>query len=225
MSRRAALFDLDGTLVESGPGIMAAVRRTMQALGRPLDPAEDLSWVVGPPLTDVFARLLAPTADPRLEEAMLRYRADWDAHGLPESRAFHGIPAALEAFRADGWALFVATSKPRPVALRVLAHVGLADLFGAIYGPPEDGSPLAHKPELIAHVLDREGLAAGHTVMLGDRSFDISGAHANKLRAVGVLWGYGGPAELEQAGADAIAASPAELLQAAAGLLHGGVQK
>ena len=65
-----------------------------------------------------------------------------------------------------------------------------------------------------------QGLSAGHTVMIGDRSFDITGAHANDLRAVGVLWGYGGSAELEQAGADALAERPEELLEACGGLLH-----
>ncbi len=125
----------------------------------------------------------------------------------------------LDALAADGFTLFVATSKPASVARRILSHLGLAGKFRAIYGAAVDGV-LSHKPELIAYVLDTQGLDPARVVMVGDRSFDISGAHANQVRAIGVLWGYGDRAELEQAGADALADAPADVLSLAAGLLH-----
>ncbi len=105
------------------------------------------------------------------------------------------------------------------MARRLLAHLGLAARFRAIYGAASDGV-LAHKPELLAYVLATQGLDPAATVMIGDRSFDISGAHANEVRAIGVLWGYGGREELEQAGADALAEIPADLLGMATGLVH-----
>ncbi|MBN9507710.1 MAG: HAD hydrolase-like protein [Alphaproteobacteria bacterium] len=219
MTRRALLFDLDGTLLESRPGIVAALRHAMDVLGCPLDPAEDLSWAVGPPLADVAARLLAPFGDDRHAALMTAYRARYDAHGLFDCAVYAGIPAVLDEFRAGGWRLFVATSKGGAVARRLLEHFRLAPWFEAIYGSDDDGA-LAHKPELIAHILAREALAPEATLMLGDRRFDISGAHANDLRAVGVLWGYGGREELEQAGADALAEHPAALPVAAASLLR-----
>ena len=80
------------------------------------------------------------------------------------------------------------------------------------------GGALDHKPELIADILTREGVAASEAVMVGDRRYDITGAHANGMRAIGVLWGYGSRAELEQAGADALAETPEALL----GLLSRG---
>lgn len=222
MSDAAALFDLDGTLVESGPGIAAAVRRAMVALGHEIDPAEDLSWAVGPPLADVFARLLIPLGHvAQIDDAMAQYRADYENGAVAESPFFPGIAAALDGFRQSGWTLFVATSKPQAVARRILAHHGRGAVFRTIYGAIDDVT-LAHKPELLAHILEREALDPRRTVMIGDRSFDIAGAHANDLRAVGVAWGYGGIAELERAGADAIAESPAELLGCAAGLLQSG---
>lgn len=217
---RAALFDLDGTLVESASGIIANIRHAMTVIGRPLDPASDLSWAVGPPLRDIFARLLDPFGGVGVEEAFASYRATYDTVGLFESALYPGIAAALDGFRDDGWTLFVATSKPAAVARRMLAHFALADRFQAIYGSVADGA-LAHKPDLLGYILDTQGLARGRTVMIGDRSFDIAGAHANGLRAVGALWGYGGAAELTQAGADALADRPAGLLDACAGLLHG----
>jgi phosphoglycolate phosphatase len=220
MTRPVALFDLDGTLVESAPGIIANVRHAMSVIGRPLDPAEDLTWVVGPPLSDIFARLLAPFGGEGVAEAFASYRATYDTVGMFESSVYPGIVAALDEFAGAGWQLFVATSKPAAVARRMLTHFGLADRFAAIYGSVADGT-LAHKPDLLRYVIDTQGLTLGHTVMIGDRGFDISGAHANDLRAVGVLWGYGGLEELEQAGADALAEQPGTLLGHCTGLLHG----
>ena len=222
MTDAAALFDLDGTLVESGPGITAAVRRAMATLGHAIDPEEDLSWAVGPPLADVFARLLIPRRQTeRVAEAMEQYRAEYHAGAVYQLPFFPGIAAALAEFRAAGWTLFVATSKPRDVARAILAHQQRDAAFREIYGAIDDIT-LAHKPDLLAHIIGREALDARRTVMIGDRSFDIAGAHANDVRAVGVLWGYGGAAELERAGADAIAGNPAELLERASTLLHSG---
>ncbi len=222
MTGRAALFDLDGTLVRSGPGIMAAVRGAMARLGHPIDPGEDLSWAVGPPLADVFLRLLTPfAAAARLEEAMALYRRAHRRNLIAGTPLYPGITEALAAFAAAGWTLFVATSKPVAVARPIVAAHGLLAAFRTVHGAIDD-TTMAHKPELLAHILRTEGLAARRTVMIGDRSFDVAGAHANGVRAVGVLWGYGGAAELEQAGADAIAGNPAELLERASALVQSG---
>jgi len=216
---RAVLFDLDGTLVASGPSIIASIHHAMQAIGRPLYPDQNLSWVVGPPLRDIFARLLDPADSEQIEAASAAYRGHYDGGGLLQVAPYPGIAAVLETFRAEGFAVLVATSKPAHAARRILTHLGLADKFRAIYGAAGGGA-LAHKPELIAYVLATQGLDPARTVMIGDRSFDISGAHANELRAIGVLWGYGDSAELEQAGADALAETPADLLDQVAHLLH-----
>jgi phosphoglycolate phosphatase len=92
----------------------------------------------------------------------------------------------------------------------MLEHFGVAHLFTGIYGS-EPGGALDHKPELIAHILAREAIDPATACMSGDRHYDISGAHANRVRAIGVLWGYGSREELEQAGADALAETPGAL--------------
>lgn len=222
MTEKAALFDVDGTLVESGPSIAAAIRAALGELGIPLDPAEDLSWVVGPPLPDIMARLLAPSGDPRVDEACARFRAHYDTAGLLAAVTYPGVASVLDAFAADGWRLFTATSKPRDVAGRLLRHLGIADRFLVIHGADPDDKGLSHKPELIAHILGTERLDAARTIMIGDRRFDITGAHANHVRAVGALWGYGGAEELVQAGADALAESPLDLLHTANHLIRNG---
>jgi phosphoglycolate phosphatase len=216
---RAALLDLDGTIVESGPSITGCVRAAMASVGHPLDPASDLSWVVGPPLHDIFLRLLEPLgALHMVEPASEAYRRDYDNGGLFKAKAYPAVPPVLDAMGGDGWTLLVATSKPAAVARRILTHLGLAGLFRAIYGAAVDGV-LSHKPELIAYVLATQGFSPDSCVMIGDRSYDIFGAHANRVRGIGVLWGYGDRTELESAGADAIAEAPEELPALAAKLL------
>lgn len=220
MTQPAALFDLDGTLVESGPGILANFRHAMQAIGRPLAEDAELSWVIGPPLHDIFARLL-DGADPALAEQGARiYRETYEAVGLLATVLYPGIAETLADFAEAGWRLFVATSKPAGLARRILTRLGADTRFTAIYGSADDVA-LSHKPELIKYILDTQGLHPGRTVMIGDRSFDIAGAHANAVRGIGVLWGYGDAGELTQAGADALAEQPAALPGLAKRLLHG----
>ena len=218
MTRPAVLFDLDGTLIESAGGIIANIRHAMQVIGRPLDPDRDLTWAVGPPLRDIFARLLDGEDTALVAQAAETYRLVYDSVGLLATVLYPGIAAALEAFGAGGWRVFVATSKPAGVARRILTRLEAADRFEAIYGAVADGA-LAHKPDLLGYLLVVQGLDPTSTVMVGDRSFDIAGAHAHHVPGIGVLWGYGGRAELEQAGADALAEAPGELLHLAGSLL------
>lgn len=220
MTQPAALFDLDGTLVESGPGIIANMRHAMHSIGRPLPEGLDLNWVIGPPLHDIFARLLDGDDPALVPQAAAIYRDTYETVGLLATVLYPSILATLDDFRAQGWQLFVATSKPAKLARRILTQLGAADRFAAIYGSVDDRA-LSEKPELIGYILTAQGLAPRHTVMIGDRSFDISGAHANEVRAIGALWGYGGLAEMEQAGADAVAQRPEDLLGFATRLLHG----
>lgn len=207
---RAALLDLDGTLLDSAPGILATYRATLAELGHTPDPAQDLRHVIGPPLGDVLPTVLAHYGDTRTDLALQTYRRIYGETGIFGAAPFPGIPAMLDALLAAGQRLFIATAKRADFAERMMHHLGLYRHFAGIYGALPGGG-LDEKPELIAHILKREGLRPGDATMAGDRRYDISGAHANKLRAVGVLWGYGTRQELEEAGADALAATPAEL--------------
>ena len=217
-SQRAVLLDLDGTLVDSKAGILGSYAAALRALGHEPDPAVDLTWVIGPPLADVMGQILAHYGDDRAEEAIEAYRADYDARGYLGSTPYPGIAEALSALRAEGFALHVATSKRTVPARLILGHLGLDAALDGIHGS-EPGGALDHKPEMIAEVLRRSGFAAADAVMVGDRRFDIAGAHANKVRSVGILWGFGGREELEQAGADRLAMAPADLTGLARALL------
>lgn len=207
----AALFDLDGTLVDSRPAILRSVCHVLAELGHVPPPLPDLHWFVGPPLEHGFRRLLAAYGDDRVEAAVVSYRRHYAAHGLLDGPPFAGIPALLETLVSAGVRLFVATSKREDFAVRAVEAFGLARHFAAVHGAAH-GHP-EEKGALIARLVSRHGLDPGTTVMIGDREHDVLGARANGVRAVGVLYGYGSREELEAAGADALAGEPAELLR------------
>jgi len=208
------LFDLDGTLTDSKPGITASILFAMREMGRPLAADEDLNWCVGPPLAQSFARLLGPQG--RVEEAVAHYRQRFGSQGMFENKVYPGIEAALE--RLSGSArLYVATSKLAVYAVEIVRHYGLARYFQAVHGSEMDGRN-SDKAELIRGILAQHSLDPAATLMIGDREHDIIGARKNGLRSIGVLWGYGSREELVAAGAEALVDDPGSLVGYISGL-------
>ena len=195
------LLDLDGTLVDPAPGILGCCRHALEALGCPAGPEEDLRWVIGPPLRESVARLLNGRGDP--EEAVRLYRVRYGETGLFEATVYPGVTDALAALRARGLTLLLCTSKARPFAERVVDHFGLAPYLAGVYAAELDGR-LDDKGDLIAHLLETEGLAPEMACMVGDREHDMRAAARHGIPAIGVLWGYGDAAELQGAGAAAL---------------------
>jgi phosphoglycolate phosphatase len=207
---RAILLDLDGTLIDSRPGIAASCEAALRALGHTPDPSFDVTPLIGPPMPQVIGRLLERYGDDRVDAGIAAYRAHYGETGLHLATIYPGIVDALPLLSASAHC-FVVTSKRSIYAQRIVESLGLAVWFRGVYGTEPDGS-LDDKADLIAAVLRAEALDARDTVMVGDRLHDVLGAHANGLRAIGVLWGYGSRAELESAGADALADTPDVLL-------------
>ena len=205
------LLDLDGTLSDSKPGIAASFRYTVGQLGHDPDAAGDLTWAVGPPIAVSMRRILEQYGDDRVDHAVGIYRTRYSEVGIYDCAVYPGIVTMLGALRAAGLTLCLATSKRRDFADRVIDHLGLRSYLKAVYGALPEGG-LDEKHDLIAHILSAEGFAAAETVMIGDRLHDMHAARENAVRPIGVLWGYGGQAELEASGADAVAATPAEIL-------------
>jgi phosphoglycolate phosphatase len=210
----AVLFDLDGTLVDSRPGIIAALNETLRALGEPERASAELEPLIGPPVHEAFAGLLADRAPDgaALDEIVAGYRARYRVGMVERSIVYPGVPELLEALDAAGEALAVATSKAGPLAAELLAGLGLAHRFRAIVGPVPPARD--DKARTIGRALEALGIAASAgpgAVMVGDRHHDVAGARAHGMRAIGVTWGFGDADELRAAGADAIAADPAAL--------------
>jgi phosphoglycolate phosphatase len=206
---RAILLDLDGTLIDSLPGIAASCEAALRALGHTPDPSFDITPLIGPPLPQVIRRVLERYGDDRVEAGVAAYRAHYGEIGLHQATVYPGIADALRLLSSRAHC-FVVTSKRSVFARRIVDSLGLAAWFHSVYGTEPDGS-LDDKRDLIAAVLRTEALAAGDAVMVGDRSHDMIGAHANGLRGIGVLWGYGSREELAAAGADALVQKPEDL--------------
>jgi phosphoglycolate phosphatase len=210
LSGRLVLFDLDGTLVDSAPGIHASVRAAAAELGLAEPTADQLRGMIGPPLQDGFALVLGvPTAD--LPRAVAAYRAHYAAGALLDGTVHDGVPDLLAALREAGATLAVATSKPEAFAMRLLDHTGLLPSFASVHGATMDGT-VRHKDQVVAAAL------AAHPdgrdpVLVGDRSHDVLGAAAHGLPCIGAGWGPAEDGELETAGAAAIATTPADVLR------------
>jgi phosphoglycolate phosphatase len=180
--------------------------------------ATELQRWVGPPLMHSFAQLLgAEMGAPSVAAAIAAYRERFTAVGMFENAVYEHIPNALDELASRGARLYVATSKPRIYAERILEHFGLAPRFVTIFGSELDGR-LGDKTELIAHVLETAALDPTDSVMIGDREHDMIGAVRNHVYPVGVLWGYGSDEELRGAGARQLLSTPAEIPQLLASL-------
>ena len=206
----ALLFDLDGTLTDARPGIVACIRHAVEGLGRTCPDDDVLATFIGPPLRGTFATLLETGEAEAIEAAMALYRDRFSVTGMFENRVYHGVPEMLIEVAARAPAVYVATSKPTVYAERIVRHFDLDRYFVRVYGAELDAR-LDDKATLVADLLAREKIAAGAAVMIGDRAADVRAAHANGLRAIGVLWGYGSEGELREAGTDVLCAEPRAL--------------
>ena len=206
--RSALLIDLDGTLTDPAEGIVGCFRLALEALGRRAPPAAELTWIIGPPLRGCFAEALGAEGDP--EEALRVYRGRYSTEGLFEAVVYDGVKEALADLRAAGTRLFLCTAKPLVYAERILSHFGLEPLFDAAYGD-ELGGRFQDKADLVAHILESEGLNAEDCCMWGDRKHDVLAASRHGIPTIGALWGYGGADELRGAGAAVLCESPSEV--------------
>jgi phosphoglycolate phosphatase len=204
------LFDLDGTLIDSEIGIGRSLRHAFERIGESdRMPAEFRSWI-GPPLRQSFSSVFGE-GHPLIERAVAHYRERFDQMGWAEHQIYPGVGAAVEAFAEAGHRLAIVTTKVRVQAEKIVRHLPFGHRFERIYGPGPEGAH-SEKAGMIATALADFAHPASDTMMIGDRHFDIEGARANRVRGIGVLWGFGGEQELRSAGAERMLASPAELL-------------
>lgn len=201
------LFDLDGTLTDSKPGILNCIEHAMSSHGLAVPRHEELGWCIGPPLRETLARLLGDDAPDRLEPVLATYRERYSEISLFENEVYPDIVETLSVLRGQGHTMYVATSKVEVYAQRIIEHFGLAEFFVSVNGSGMDGSR-ANKAILIAHVMRRHGIDPAETVMIGDREHDMIGAKANAIPAIGALWGYGSGRELMESGATLCARVP-----------------
>ena len=204
------LFDLDGTLTDSGEGIMHCTELTLAHYGLPIPSEAELRTFVGPPLHESFIRFGVPAEE--ADNAIKIYRSRYIPIGKFENHPYEGIREVLEKLNALGHTLYVATSKPEAMSVEILEQFDLAKYFHIISGASFDRSR-SSKEDVIAYLLDQCG-DYEEKIMVGDTAFDVIGAKAHGIPTVGVSWGYGKVEDLEQAGAVSIAHTMEELFEA-----------
>ena len=198
---KSILFDLDGTLTDSGEGIMKSAAYALAHYGIEAPPEKELRTFVGPPLGESFARFGVP--QDQLAKAVEIYRSRYIPIGRFENTPYPGIRELLEKLQEDGHKLYVATSKPEWMSIEILEHFDLAKYFDMICGASTDFSRNT-KEAVIAHLLEECG-AQENAIMVGDTAYDVIGAKEHGIPTVGVSWGYGLVEDMEKAGAVAIA--------------------
>ncbi|GAB2474700.1 HAD family hydrolase [Jatrophihabitans fulvus] len=203
------LFDLDGTLSNSAPGILASLRAAFAENGLPpLDPEVERG-LLGPPFYESIPPLIGGVA--KLPPVLASYRLHYGDGAMFDTSVYEGIPEVLELLRSRGTRLAVATSKPEPYAVPIVQHLGLAEHFETIGGDDLAGS-LATKALVIGTVLERLGRPDPASVlMVGDRSHDVVGAREHGIATVGAGWGYAPAGELDQCDPFTVCATPADL--------------
>jgi phosphoglycolate phosphatase len=202
----ALIFDLDGTLTDSKPGIVGCLRKVIEAYH--ITDSGPLDRFVGPPVEEWVVELM-PNASDETRVALARdYRACYDREGWENNSVFPGVREMLTQLYRHGFPLYVCTSKHQHFAVRILEAFELASLFTAIYGDKAEYANHS-KVGLLAVLLRESSLQKDAVWMIGDRIYDFQAARANKIRCLSAGWGYGSPQESAQA--DAVAATPSDL--------------
>lgn len=210
-SRRfvAALFDLDGTLTQSHPGILSCIEKALREMGKEVPPKEKMHMFIGPPLAYSFTHFCGMSMR-EAEEGIERYRRHYNQGGIFECSVYEEIFPLLKELKEAGVKLGVATAKPGSMASRVLDHFGLSSYMDCVSANTEDEKGTG-KVQLIQAALQALHVTPEKAVMVGDTRFDCEGAALAGTAFIGVLYGYGGEEELRGAGASCLAASPRDL--------------
>lgn len=200
----AVFLDLDGTLVDSRPGILASLTHAFRSIGRPEIAEDDLSWMIGPPFVDSFQKIGLDNP----EKAIEAYRGHYQESGMFDAKVYDHIPATLDTLLASGLRLYLATAKPHAYARKITAHFGLAPKMVEEFGPELDGTR-NWKGDLLKYALEKTGEDPAQSVMVGDRHHDIAAAAEVGMPSIAVTWGYGTASEWT--GSHARIDGPAEL--------------
>ncbi len=205
------LFDLDGTLSDSGPGIMHSVRYALAKFGITGESEEALRRFVGPPMIESYMKFYGFDHEQAVQ-ALAYYREDYLAGAIYMNTPYEGMEETLRALKARGKILAAATGKPTPMAKDVLRHFGWEGYFSFIAGATMDESR-SEKHDIINYALEALGVTdKTHVLMVGDRDNDVLGAERAGVDCCGVLWGYGSREELEGTGPKYIIEKPEDLL-------------
>ncbi|MBO5552085.1 MAG: HAD hydrolase-like protein [Lachnospiraceae bacterium] len=215
------LFDLDGTLIDTGEGIMKSAAYALETIGIKVGDYHELSFFVGPPLVYTYTHRYGLDME-QARELVKKYRERYSKTGLFECEPYPGVRESLYKLRSAGYSLYVCSSKPENMCRRLMEHFGMTGLFNDIVGSTPDGR-IDTKSQVIKELFRRNAVNdpgfAGSSVLIGDTRFDIAGAADTGISSIGVSYGYGNVEEMRSLGAAAIADSISEIDAALIGSL------
>lgn len=211
--KKILFFDLDGTLADTDGDIRLAWKAALKDLGLEC-PSFDRDFVTGPPIEEVVKTLFPDRwSESLIAEARLKFGAHYDHDGFPTTREYPGVLDRVRALKTAGARVFIATNKRYAGASAMAAKFGWMEVFEKLYtGDMFKDDPAIgkmRKPELLAYIMRELGVTSDDCVMIGDTVNDFEAAEKNGMESVAVTWGYGTPAEREQA--TRIATTPAEI--------------
>jgi phosphoglycolate phosphatase len=187
---RNLVFDLDGTLVDSIPGIGASLGGAFLSIGREM-PLADLRAAIGPPIGIIAKRLEPDLSDDEMARIERHYRSSYDTDGWRNTPLFPDVAETLQSCKQQGYRLFIVTNKPRIPTEKIVQHLGLESLFEEIVTRDSQSPGYASKAEMLGALLQRQALSTESTVMIGDTAEDGEAAELNHLKFVYVTYGYG----------------------------------
>ena len=211
------IFDFDGTVVDTGEGILKSLQFAFEDQGDPVPDLSELRKFIGPPIYYSFTAFYG-VPEARVADYIKSYRARYRREGVFECVPYPGMTETLQTLRARGVKLGIASSKPESLIYDVMRHLGITDLLDAVTGTAFDDSRHASKTDLIESTMEKLGAKDKRRVlMVGDRLYDLDGAAGAGVDSCGVLFGYGSEAEFRAHNATHVVAAPPALLPLALG--------
>lgn len=206
---KTVLFDFDGTLVDTSEGILQSLKYAFDTAGKEVPPECVLRKFIGPPLASSFQDLCG-FSDDEAKKMIALFQKDYNSDGLYVSKVYDGMIETLEQLKKDGAGVGIVSLKPKKMLDRLLDHYGIGHLFSYVYGTVYDGD--SDKSIVIKEAADHFGTGTSDTLMVGDRMYDIDGAHKAGFKCAGAVYGCGTKEELIEHNADFLLDSPQDLL-------------
>ncbi len=219
MRFKSVIFDFDGTICDTGEGIINCAKYALESFGYDVPENEkELEYFIGPPLLVTFQERFGADAK-EAEELVKKYRERYTNIGVHESKLYPEIKELLQNLKADGFTMGIASSKPTEYIEMLLEDFGIREYFDCVCGVTFTAD-CESKANIIARCLKELDVTAKEAIVVGDRFYDIDGAKANLIDSVGVLWGYGNKFEFIEAGAKFIAEKVMDIQSIALGFFE-----
>ena len=206
------IFDFDGTVVDTGEGIVKSLQYSFEQMGREIPDMSDLKKFIGPPIHYSYTHFYGVSED-EVGEYIKKYRERYKIKGIYESVLYDGMKELLSELRSRGVKLGIASSKPEHLIYSVADYLKITDMFDAIVGVKIDDSNHSTKTGLVLDAMKKQGAKdKSRVLMVGDRCFDIDGASGAGVKSCGALWGYGNEEEFKAHNADFIISLPSDVI-------------